>query len=96
MVRTYRHGEVDGCQGKTRGLVDVPQERASFDSLLDHIVIFRARGIAESPFEKGIHGTATAAAWPVSLSREHNVSREMVYAGTVTDVAANWPLMAGP
>jgi hypothetical protein len=55
MVRTYRHGEVDGCQGETGGLVDVPQERASFDSLLDHIVVFGARGIAESPFEKGIH-----------------------------------------
>ena len=54
-VGTYRRGEINRCQGKTRRLVDVPQEWASFDSMLHNVIVFRARGVAESPLEKGVH-----------------------------------------
>lgn len=93
MVRTYRSGEINGCQGKTCRLVDVPQEWAFLNSLLDNITVFRAHWVAESSLEKGIHVNNSS---NLACECESNISQEMVYARTVRDAAASRPMVAGP
>lgn len=72
-----RNREVNRRQGKTRRLVDVPQEGASFDPLLDNAILFGADDVAESSLEKGIHANGSSnLAWKEAGARARGRASE--------------------